>query len=456
MREAALDSREPRPDTIIAEAITSRARPAARPGAERTARSPRRSRGNRTYGAAAAHASAVVPGAGRELRRGTWAGTPGALTRASARGAASRAAARPAAAPQSMRRPPDDRRSAARRGPPGRPWPLRGRRPAAGARRSAPAAGDRPAPRRGAHGRGERRDPARAGLGVRRAVQRRRRGRCADCGAGRRPASRRRARYAARAAPRRAPAKRWAWPRPAPPLRAGHRNGRPRQAKATGGGAASRRRLRPRRRARVAARPGAGRDRRDERGGTAGAGGAGAGAAGGGAARRGGCRGRREHRQEPERVEVALVVVPSSGRRDGRTGPRAPACRSARRRRPGSLGHGCAARDGDRAEMRERHREAVGASRSSRLAARGTVPAKLTTPAAGASTAAPASAPMSTPRCWPAAYGSPASNENPRSTGPPTGRSTPPAEAHPQDDGRKKETIRRRAGMGSPALLSGL
>jgi hypothetical protein len=42
----------------------------------------------------------------------------------------------------------------------------------------------------------------------------------------------------------------------------------------------------------------------------------------------------------------------------------------------------------------------------------GTVPANVTTPAAGATTVSPAAPPMSIPRCWPAAYGWAGSNEN--------------------------------------------
>ena len=51
----------------------------------------------------------------------------------------------------------------------------------------------------------------------------------------------------------------------------------------------------------------------------------------------------------------------------------------------------------------------------------GTVPAKLTTPGAGASTGVPPSAPIAMPRCCPAAYGCAGSNENVSSTGPRTG-----------------------------------
>jgi hypothetical protein len=50
----------------------------------------------------------------------------------------------------------------------------------------------------------------------------------------------------------------------------------------------------------------------------------------------------------------------------------------------------------------------------------GTLPANDTVPDAGATTGVPDRAPMSIPRCWPAAYGSPP-NENGRSTGPSTG-----------------------------------
>jgi hypothetical protein len=51
----------------------------------------------------------------------------------------------------------------------------------------------------------------------------------------------------------------------------------------------------------------------------------------------------------------------------------------------------------------------------------GTVPAKLTSPAAGAWTADPGSPPRSTPRCCPASYGCSGSNENGRRTGPSAG-----------------------------------
>src|SRR5690348_8602248 len=51
----------------------------------------------------------------------------------------------------------------------------------------------------------------------------------------------------------------------------------------------------------------------------------------------------------------------------------------------------------------------------------GTVPLNVTVPAAGASTTSPARAPMSMPRCSPAAYGCAGSKLNGWSTGPPTG-----------------------------------
>ena len=57
----------------------------------------------------------------------------------------------------------------------------------------------------------------------------------------------------------------------------------------------------------------------------------------------------------------------------------------------------------------------------------GTVPAKVTVPAAGATTAAPASAPRSTPRCWPAAYGCAGSKTNGCRTGPSAGQLHAPA-----------------------------
>ena len=53
----------------------------------------------------------------------------------------------------------------------------------------------------------------------------------------------------------------------------------------------------------------------------------------------------------------------------------------------------------------------------------GTKPAKLTVPLSGATTGSPvAVAPMSMPRCWPAAYGCVSSYENGWSTGPCTGQ----------------------------------
>src|SRR6266576_4683737 len=57
----------------------------------------------------------------------------------------------------------------------------------------------------------------------------------------------------------------------------------------------------------------------------------------------------------------------------------------------------------------------------------GTVPAKLTTPDAGASTGTSASAPIAMPRCCPAEYGCAGSNENVWSTGPLTGHVHAPA-----------------------------
>jgi hypothetical protein len=52
----------------------------------------------------------------------------------------------------------------------------------------------------------------------------------------------------------------------------------------------------------------------------------------------------------------------------------------------------------------------------------GTVPANVTTPAAGARTTDPVSPPISIPRCSPAEYGWAGSNENASSTGPPVGQ----------------------------------
>src|SRR5439155_16202849 len=74
----------------------------------------------------------------------------------------------------------------------------------------------------------------------------------------------------------------------------------------------------------------------------------------------------------------------------------------------------------------------------------GTEPAKLTTPAAGASTGAPASAPIAMPRCCPAAYGCAGSNENVSSTGPLTGHVHAPAH-------RTKKRNRSTIGPNRPA-----
>jgi hypothetical protein len=61
----------------------------------------------------------------------------------------------------------------------------------------------------------------------------------------------------------------------------------------------------------------------------------------------------------------------------------------------------------------------------------GTVPAKLTTPDAGARTGEPADAAMSTPRCCSPAYGCAGSNAKDWTTVPPTGHvHAPAAEAH--------------------------
>jgi hypothetical protein len=57
----------------------------------------------------------------------------------------------------------------------------------------------------------------------------------------------------------------------------------------------------------------------------------------------------------------------------------------------------------------------------------GTVPANVTVPAAGATTGASAAAPMSIPRCCPAAYGCAGSKTNGWSTGPSAGQVQAPA-----------------------------
>jgi hypothetical protein len=58
----------------------------------------------------------------------------------------------------------------------------------------------------------------------------------------------------------------------------------------------------------------------------------------------------------------------------------------------------------------------------------GTVPAKVTLPDAGATTAVPGVAEISIPRCCPAAYGCASSNENASTTVPVTGQLQPPAD----------------------------
>ena len=86
--------------------------------------------------------------------------------------------------------------------------------------------------------------------------------------------------------------------------------------------------------------------------------------------RRGSGNGRREHRQEPDRVEVALRV---GGRADAEMDVRPRNLgRAARAHGPDdrTLDHRRVARDDDRAEMRERHGEAVGRLDRDRPAAR--------------------------------------------------------------------------------------
>src|SRR5579859_1028403 len=74
----------------------------------------------------------------------------------------------------------------------------------------------------------------------------------------------------------------------------------------------------------------------------------------------------------------------------------------------------------------------------------GTVPAYVTTPAAGATTGMPvAEAPMSTPRCWPPAYGCAGSNEKPCSTGPVTGHVQAYAPGTQRTKKSRSGTIRR-------------
>jgi hypothetical protein len=81
----------------------------------------------------------------------------------------------------------------------------------------------------------------------------------------------------------------------------------------------------------------------------------------------------------------------------------------------------------------------------------GTVPAKLTVPPAGATTGAPAAAPMSMPRCSPAAYGCAGSKEKRWSTGPCAGQLHAPAVGAQSPSNTMTRTNRR---MRSPPLLS--
>ncbi len=75
----------------------------------------------------------------------------------------------------------------------------------------------------------------------------------------------------------------------------------------------------------------------------------------------------------------------------------------------------------------------------------GTVPAKVTTPPAGATTAVPVPAPMSIPRCWPPAYGCAESNVNPSRTGPWTGHVHALAAGAHSTSSRTTRTNRRMA-----------
>jgi hypothetical protein len=73
----------------------------------------------------------------------------------------------------------------------------------------------------------------------------------------------------------------------------------------------------------------------------------------------------------------------------------------------------------------------------------GTVPAKLTTPDAGASTGAPSPAPIAMPRCWPAAYGCDRSKEKVCKTGPSTGHVHAPAAGTNRSKSRTSKLCRR-------------
>src|SRR3954469_14288464 len=73
----------------------------------------------------------------------------------------------------------------------------------------------------------------------------------------------------------------------------------------------------------------------------------------------------------------------------------------------------------------------------------GTVPANVTVPPAAAATAVPGGAPMSTPRCWPPAYGAEPS-ENGRSTGPATGQVHARAHGAARKSTRNETTSERR------------
>src|SRR5262249_27423708 len=72
----------------------------------------------------------------------------------------------------------------------------------------------------------------------------------------------------------------------------------------------------------------------------------------------------------------------------------------------------------------------------------GTVPAKVTAPAAGASIVSPVAPPTSMPRCWPAPYGCAGSKENGRRTGPLAGHVQ--AEAGAANESAARSTSRNR------------
>ena len=223
------------------------------------------------------------------------------------------------------------------------------------------------------------------------------------------------------------PPRRVASPRPAPARARGA---------ATGGGRRPARRNRPTRRRR------GGHRRRLRRGTGSGAGGS------------TGAGGSRERRQEEQRIEVA---------RSGRAARRTPRWTyghgqlgdAARADRPdrAALGDSPPRADDDRAEMQQRDRVAVRRLDRDRLARPRHGAGEGDDPAPARRTCAPAGAPMSMPRCWPAAYGSSPKRKGCR-TGPCTGQAH--AERRCRRDERGEHADEQRAARTETSLLSDL